>query len=140
MVLPSRSYSAGGFLIVLVTFESQQNTKMWQIQISTISSTCKTWDIFWWPHLVYQSHDILIVLPSYLKNHFFDSKIKNKVSKNTPNLFLLHISTNVLRRVFYLIYIARRYSRVALCSSVELGKCYCCICVVLMSTCSEYYD
>ena len=28
----------------------------------------------------------------------------------------------------------------ALCSSVELGQCSCCSCVVLMSTCSEYYD
>ena len=28
----------------------------------------------------------------------------------------------------------------ALCSSVDLGKCSCCSCVVLMSTCSGYYD
>ena len=37
----------------------------------------------------------------------------------------------------YYIYI---YIIYALCSSVELGKCSCCSCVVLMSTCSEYYD
>ena len=33
-------------LRVLVTFGGQQNSKMWQIQISKISSTCKTLDIY----------------------------------------------------------------------------------------------
>ena len=32
------------------------------------------------------------------------------------------------------------YIYCALCSLVELGKCVCCSSVVLMSTCSEYYD
>ena len=40
----------------------------------------------------------------------------------------------------YLLYPVVKYIYCALCSSVELGKCYFCICVVLMSTCSEYYD
>ena len=34
----------------------------------------------------------------------------------------------------------RRKDNTALCSLMELSKCVCCSCVVLMSTCSEYYD
>ena len=49
------SWSGGCLLIVLVTFGGQQNSKMWQIHISKISSTCKTWDIFWWFQLVCRS-------------------------------------------------------------------------------------
>ena len=32
------------------------------------------------------------------------------------------------------------YIYCALCSLIDVGKCVCCSCVVLMSTCSEYYD
>ena len=42
-----------GGLRVLVTFGGQQNSKMWQIQISKISSTCKTLDIYCSLHLEY---------------------------------------------------------------------------------------
>ena len=48
------SCSVGRFLRVLVPFERQENSRMWQIQISKISSTCKTLDIFYWPRVVYQ--------------------------------------------------------------------------------------
>ena len=46
--------------------------------------------------------------------------------------------TNVT--LFYLLYPMAEYIYCALCSLMELGNCVCCSWVVLMSTCSEYYD
>ena len=46
------SCSVGGLLRVLVTFVGHQNSKMWQIQISKISSTCKTLENYCCLHLV----------------------------------------------------------------------------------------
>ena len=50
MTTPSCSVNC--LLRVLVTFGIHQNSKMWQIQISKIISTCKTRDIYCWPKLV----------------------------------------------------------------------------------------
>ena len=51
-VLSSTSCYAGHLMIVLVTFGSKQNSKIWQIQILIISNTCKIWDIFCWLQIV----------------------------------------------------------------------------------------
>ena len=47
------SCSVGCLLRVLVNFDGQQNSKIWQIHISKILSTCRTLDIYCWPHLVF---------------------------------------------------------------------------------------
>ena len=67
LLFPSPSYSAGWFLRVPATFGSQQNSKIWQIHISKISSTWKTLDIYLWTNLVYHP-PTTITHPNYNRN------------------------------------------------------------------------
>ena len=52
MLSLSPSWSVSCLLRVLVTFGGHQNSKMWQIYISKILSTCKNRDNYLWPNVV----------------------------------------------------------------------------------------
>ena len=122
---------------------------VWWLLSSWLYSWCLRFIIFFlWTH----SYLIIYLFSIDLPNHFSISWIfLDSYHKIWSRFFLTKKGNSQALKVwsytFFLLPIVKDINQPcnlsisrALCSSMELGKCFCCSCVVLMSTCSECYD